>query len=397
MRCMKAIKLLSLWGANATKKRFFKKSVISNLKRVINEIVLTFWGFIHLFLASKGVFEFLSSSLVNLACAASMLLVTFFGFRGCLGAFASVSVVLFFSTLLDWFCDEFVEILGSVSPSLRNGLGAFPSVSVVLVFSTLIDWFCDGLVEIFGSVSPSLRNRLGAFPSVSVVLVFSTFLDWFCGDLVEILGSVSPSLRNGLGAFSSVSVVLFFSTLLDWFCDDFVEILGSVSPSLRNGLGAFSSVSVVFFSTLLDWFSDDFVEILGSVSPSLRNGLGAFSTVSAAFCIYMLIDSLHDCNDTGWSGIVRFFALRLGYKLETSLTGTSDFFPFLCVVDATLFFWITKFFFFRSRLFEESFQFLLPCHCYEGLVHLTRYFILSILLFVPGAWGFCLHSAWGKP
>ena len=72
-----------------------------------------------------------------------MLLVTFFGFRGCLGAFASVSVVLFFSTLQDLFCDDFVEILGSVSPSLRNGLGAFSFVSVVLFFSTLLDWFCD--------------------------------------------------------------------------------------------------------------------------------------------------------------------------------------------------------------------------------------------------------------
>ena len=98
-----------------------------------------------------------------------------------------------------------------------------------------------------------------------------------------------------------MSVVLFFSILLDWFCDDFVEILGSVSPSLRNGLGAFSSVSVIlFFSTLLDWFCDDFVEILCSVSPAmLCDGLGAFPTVSAAFCISMLIDSLHDCNDTG--------------------------------------------------------------------------------------------------
>ena len=77
-----------------------------------------------------------------------MLLVTFFGFRGCLSDFASVSVVSFFSTLLDWFCDEFVEILGSVSPSLRNGLGAFSSMPVVLFFSTLLDWFCDDFVEI---------------------------------------------------------------------------------------------------------------------------------------------------------------------------------------------------------------------------------------------------------
>ena len=47
-----------------------------------------------------------------------------------LGAFSSVSVVLFFSILLDWFCNDFVdEILGSVSPAtLGNGLGAFSSV-----------------------------------------------------------------------------------------------------------------------------------------------------------------------------------------------------------------------------------------------------------------------------
>ena len=133
---------------------------------------------------------------VNFANDASMLLVTFFGFRGCLGA--SVSVVLFFSTLPELFCDDFVEILGSVSPSLRNGLGAVSSVSVVLFFSTLLDWFCDNFVEILGSVSPSLRNGLGAFSSVSVVLFFSSLLDWFCDDFVEILGSVSPSLRNGL-------------------------------------------------------------------------------------------------------------------------------------------------------------------------------------------------------
>ena len=54
------------------------------------------------FWLQKDVFGFLSSSLVNLAYDASMLLVTFFGFRGCLGAFASVSVVFFlnFATLV---------------------------------------------------------------------------------------------------------------------------------------------------------------------------------------------------------------------------------------------------------------------------------------------------------
>ena len=133
------------------------------------------------------------------------------------------------------------------------------------------------LFEILGSVSPSLRNGLGAFSSMSVVLFFSFLQDWFCHDFVEILSSVSPSLRNELGALSSLSVV-FFSTLLDWFCDEFVEILCSVSPAmLCNGLGTVSTVSAAFcFSILLDWDCDDFVEILCSVSPSLRNGLGVF-------------------------------------------------------------------------------------------------------------------------
>ena len=59
--------------------------------------------------------------------------------------------------------------------------------------------------------------------------------------------------------------------------------------------------------------------------------------MSAAFCISMLIDSLKDCNDTGRSEIVRFSGLILGYKLVPSFTGTSDSFPFLCVVDAIFF------------------------------------------------------------
>ena len=70
----------------------------------------------------------------NLAYEASMLLVTFLGFRSCFGAFVSVSVVLFFSHLLDLFCDDFVETLCSVPPSMRNGLGVVSSVSVVLFF-----------------------------------------------------------------------------------------------------------------------------------------------------------------------------------------------------------------------------------------------------------------------
>ena len=113
-------------------------------------------------------------------------------------------------------------------------------------------------MKILGSVSPSLRNGLRAFSSVSVVLFFSTLLDWFCDDFVEILSSVSPSLRNGLRVFSSVSVVLLFSTLLDWFCDDFVEILCSVSPALLcNVLGGFSTVSAAFcISMLLDSLHD---------------------------------------------------------------------------------------------------------------------------------------------
>ena len=56
--------------------------------------------------------------------------------RNGLEVLSSVSKVLFFSTLPDWFCDDFFEILGSVSSCLRNGLGAFSAVSVVLFFST---------------------------------------------------------------------------------------------------------------------------------------------------------------------------------------------------------------------------------------------------------------------
>ena len=48
-----------------------------------------------------------------------------------------------------------------MTPSLRNALGAFSSVSVVLFFSFLPDLCCDDFVEILGSVSPSLRNGLG--------------------------------------------------------------------------------------------------------------------------------------------------------------------------------------------------------------------------------------------
>ena len=71
-------------------------------------------------------------------------------------------------------------------PSLRNGLRAYSSVSVVLFFSFLLDWFCADFVEIPGSVPPSLRNGLGVFSSVSVVLFISTLLDWFCADFGEI-------------------------------------------------------------------------------------------------------------------------------------------------------------------------------------------------------------------
>ena len=54
-------------------------------------------------------------------------------------------------------------------PSLRNGLGAFSSLSVVLFLSTLPDWICADFVEIPGSLLPFLRNGLGAYSSVSVV------------------------------------------------------------------------------------------------------------------------------------------------------------------------------------------------------------------------------------
>ena len=84
-----------------------------------------------------------------------------------------------------------------MSPSLRNGLEAYSSVSEFLFFSTVLDWFCDDFVEILGSVSLSLRNGLRAFSSVSVVLFFSTLLDWFFDDFVEILDSVSRLCVTG--------------------------------------------------------------------------------------------------------------------------------------------------------------------------------------------------------
>ena len=96
--------------------------------------------------------------------------------------------IVFFSIWLDWLCDDFVvEIPGSVSPSLmENGLVALSTVSVVLFFSTLLHWFCAGFVEIPGPVSLStLCNGLGLFSIVSVVFV-SHLLGWFCADFVEI-------------------------------------------------------------------------------------------------------------------------------------------------------------------------------------------------------------------
>ena len=44
-----------------------------------------------------------------------------------------------------------------------------------------------------------------------------------------------------------------------------------------------------------------------------------------------------------------------------------------------------------SRLFEESFQFLLPRHCYEGFVHLTRHLVFGISGFCIT---FCSRSFW---
>ena len=65
-----------------------------------------------------------------------------------------------------------------MSPSLRNGLGAFSSVSVVLFFSTLLDWFCDDFVAILCSVSPAtLCNGLGAFSTVSAAFYISMLID----------------------------------------------------------------------------------------------------------------------------------------------------------------------------------------------------------------------------
>ena len=69
---------------------------------------------------------------------------------------------------------------------MGNWLGALSIVSLVLFFSTLLHWFCAGFVEISGPVSPSLLcNGLGLFSFVSVVFV-SNLLNWFCADFVEI-------------------------------------------------------------------------------------------------------------------------------------------------------------------------------------------------------------------
>ena len=154
----------------------------------------------------------------------------------------------------------------------------------------------------------------------------------------------------------------------------------------------------LFFSTLLDWFCDDFVEISGSVSSAtLGIGLGAFSAVSAALTFSTLPDWLYDCNDTGCSGIVRFFALRVGCNLETTSTGTSDSFPFLCVVDATLFSESSGFSFSCLVCLKRVSSFFFLVTVMKGSSTLRDILFLklaaSILLFVPGASGFRLHSA----
>ena len=103
-------------------------------------------------------------------------------------------------------------------PSLRNGFGAFSSVPVGLFFSTLLDWFCDDFAGIPGSVPPSSRFGIRVFSSVPVGLFFSTLVDWFCIDFDRILGSVSSAtLGIDSGAFSTVSAALFSSTLLQNF------------------------------------------------------------------------------------------------------------------------------------------------------------------------------------
>ena len=89
---------------------------------------------------------------------------------------------------------------------------------------------------------------------------------------------------------------------------------------------------------------------------------------------------------------MRFFALRLGYKLETSLTRTSDSFPFLRVVDATLFSESPGFSFSGPDCLKRVSSFFLPCHCYEGLVHLTRYFVFGFSGFYIIYFTFCSRS-----
>ena len=97
---------------------------------------------------------------------------------------------------------------------------------------------------------------------------------------------------------------------------------------------------------------------------------------------------------------MRFFALRLGYKLETSFTGTSDSFPFLCVVDATLFSESPGFSFSGPDYLKRvsSFFFLVTVMKASSTLRDILFLesaasILSILLFNPKAWGFRLHSA----
>ena len=123
-------------------------------------------------------------------------------------------------------------------------------------------------------------------------------------------------------------------------------------------------------------------------SVTLGIGLGAFSTVSAAWFFSTLLDWLHDCNDTGCSG-------RVGYNLETASSGTSDSFPFLDVVDATLFLNHRGFLSLDCLKGVSSIFFLVTV--IKGSSTLRDILFLelaaSIYICVPGASGFRLDSA----
>ena len=118
-------------------------------------------------------------------------------------------------------------------------------------------------------------------------------------------------------------------------------------------------------------------------------GLGALSSVSVVLFFSTLLEWLYDCNDTSCSGNVRFFILKLENNLDTSFTGTSDSFPFLCVVDATLFSESLGFSFSSLDCLKRVSSLFFLVTVMNGSSTLRDILLLefaaSILLFVPGA------------